>query len=133
MKVVVGVSVCCDVALLSWWLFSPEPLVRYDAIWASGCVCGHVAIYIAALTHSPSLRTNLCEFADWLLWVSMVGSVFLTSVTLFRMSMVLLAVVVILYYANNKTCLLTGRQWDTVAALTKLRLLRGTGTSPQLM
>ena len=113
-----GVSICCDLALLSWWLFSHEILVLYDAIWVSLCICGHIAIYIAALTSSIPLRTSLCEFADWLLWVSMVGSVFLTSATLFRMSIVLLAVVVMLYYANNRTCLLTGRPWDTITALT---------------
>jgi hypothetical protein len=65
-----------------------------------------------------------------MLWLAMVGSVFLTSTLLFGMSMVVFMVIVILYYTNGNKCLLTGRRWDSISLLLSLRsdLFRNCGS-----
>ena len=116
MKVAVAVSAACDVALV-WWYTSTDSIATFDMLWVVWCVIGHIAIYVAAVTPTPSVRTALCEFADVALWSAMLSACFLNNQTLFYMAMTVLAAVCCLYVTNDHKCLLTGRRCDTLAEL----------------
>lgn len=116
MKMVVAVSAACDVALV-WWFVTTKTISMFDMLWVAWCVIGHIAIYVAAVTRSPSARTALCEFADVALWIAMFSAILLRNQRLFYMAMTVLVVVCGLYLTNDNKCLLTGRRWDTLVFL----------------